>query len=132
MSPIAHMLFFAAALSWVGCGSDSDDADQGEVTIHLDHAIAGAELIPETIAYRNAAGNEYGISRLEYIVSDVYLERDDGTRTLVAAQHYRNAFDSATRSFSSNSGLVRNSHTASSFLSWIPSRSAAPAVCAIQ
>jgi hypothetical protein len=100
MSPIAHMLFFAAALSWVGCGSDSDDADQGEVTIHLDHAIAGAELIPETIAYRNAAGNEYGISRLEYIVSDVYLERDDGTRTLVAAQHYRNAFDSATRSFS--------------------------------
>jgi uncharacterized protein (DUF2237 family) len=97
---ITRMAFLVATLACIGCGSDADDADQGTITIDLDHTIAGAELEPETIAYSNAAGNEYGVTRLEYILSDIYLEKKDGTRSLVAAQHYRNAFDSGTRSLS--------------------------------
>ncbi|MGY8825440.1 MAG: MbnP family protein [Candidatus Latescibacterota bacterium] len=97
---IISALSFVAAVVLSGCGSDSNDGDQGTVTIHLDHSVAGSELVLETIDYRNAAGNEYGITRLEYIISDVYLERADGTRALLAEQHYRNAFDSETRSFS--------------------------------
>lgn len=97
---IPRTLFFLTALAFAGCGSGSDDADQGTLTIYFDHTVAGAELELETIAYSNAAGNEYGVTRLEYILSDIYLERKDGTRALVAAQHYRDAFDNATRSLS--------------------------------
>ena len=79
----------------LACG-DSDD-DQGEVTIHFNHTVAGADLKHEDILYTNAAGNEYGVTRLEYIVSDIALETTSGKRIELAEFHYRNAFVTATR-----------------------------------
>jgi hypothetical protein len=95
------IILWITAIALSGCGSNSDD-DQGIVTIHLDHSVTGSELVLQTIGYRNAADNEYGITRLEYIISDVYLEKTDGTRSALTAAHYRNAFDPDTRSLSAS------------------------------
>ena len=89
-------LILAACCFLLACG-DSDD-DQGEVTVLFNHTVAGADLKHEDILYTNAAGNEYGVTRLEYIVSDIALETAGGKRVELAEFHYRNAFVSATRS----------------------------------
>ena len=89
-------LILAACCFLLACG-DSDD-DQGEVTIYFNHTVAGAALEHEDILYTNAAGNEYGVTRLEYIVSDIALETTSGKRIELAEFHCRNAFVSATRS----------------------------------
>ena len=89
-------LILAAALA--ACGSSDDD--RGAVTVHFDHTVAAAALEPEDIRYTNAAGNEYGVTRLEYIVSDIALETASGQRVELAAFHYRNAFEHATRNVS--------------------------------
>ncbi len=91
-------LVLATCCFLLSCG-DSDD-DQGEVTIYFNHTVAGADLKHEEIRYTNAAGNEYGVTRLEYIVSDIALETPKGKRVELAEFHYRNAFLSATRSVS--------------------------------
>ena len=91
-------LMLAACCLLAACG-DSDD-DQGEVTIHFNHTVSGAYLKHEDILYTNAADNEYGVTRLEYIVSDIALETAGGKRVELAEFHYRNAFVNATRSVS--------------------------------
>ena len=89
-------IILAACCFLLACG-DSDD-DQGEVTVHFNHTVAGAGLQHEDILYTNAAGNEYGVTRLEYIVSDIALETAGGKRVELAEFHYRDAFVDATRS----------------------------------
>ena len=89
-------LVLAACCFLLACGDSNDD--QGEVTIYFNHTVAGAALEHEDILYTNAAGNEYGVTRLEYIVSDIALETTSGKRVGLAEFHYRNAFVSATRS----------------------------------
>lgn len=91
-------VLLAACFSLAACGGSDDD--RGEVTVHFDHTVAAADLEPEAILYTNAAGNEYGVTRLEYIVSGIALETAGGQRVELAAFHYRNAFLSATRNVS--------------------------------
>ncbi len=86
------------ACCFLACGGSDDD--QGKVTVHFNHTVANADLEPEDILYTNAAGNEYGVTRLEYIVSAIALETAGGKRVELAEFHYRNAFVSATRSIS--------------------------------
>lgn len=95
MNTMKYILLTACCLS-LACSDSAED--RGEVTIYLDHTVAGAELEREDILYTNAAGNEYGVTRLEYIVSDIALETTSGRRVTLAEFHYRDAFASATRS----------------------------------
>ena len=67
------VLLFSCLL--VACG---DDADRGEVITRFNHTVGGANLAHDEIIYTNAAGNEYGVTRLEYIVSDIALETAAG------------------------------------------------------
>ena len=80
-----------------GCDSDSDD-DPGSITVSLDHRVDGNPLVFNDPQFENAAGNQYGVSKLEYIVTDVALKKKDGTAFEVAAHHYRNAGDASTQS----------------------------------
>ena len=89
-------IILAACCFLLACGNSDDD--QGEVTVHFNHTVAGADLQHEDILYTNAAGNEYSVTRLEYIVSDIALETAGGKRVELAEFHYRDAFVDATRS----------------------------------
>lgn len=91
-------LMLAACCFLLACGDSAEDP--GAVTVHFDHTVASVVLEPEAILYTNAAGNEYGVTRLEYIVSEIALETVAGKRVELAKFHYRNAFVGATRSVS--------------------------------
>lgn len=93
--PVKYLILVACG-ALAACGTADDD--QGAVTVHFDHTVAAADLKREEILYTNAAGNEYGVTRLEYIVSDIALETAGGQRVELAAFHYRNAFEHTTRS----------------------------------
>ena len=83
------------AVGLVGCGDD-DDGDAGTIGVRLEHRVDGALLRLEEGLYTNAAGNEYSVSRLEYIITEVALEKEGGERYQLARQHYINAAAAAT------------------------------------
>lgn len=85
-----------AACFLTACGDS--DGDRGKVIVNFNHTVGGADLMHEDIHYTNAAGNEYGITRLEYIVSDIAIGTKVGKRVDLAEFHYRNGFAGATRS----------------------------------
>ncbi|HJP30424.1 MAG TPA: MbnP family protein [Candidatus Latescibacteria bacterium] len=91
-------LSLVTSLYLLACGDDEDDA--GTLTVHFDHQIADETLDIDAMAiYTNAAGNTYTVSRLEYIVTDIDLIRDDGATYHLRDEHYRNAASAATTSF---------------------------------
>lgn len=78
-----------------GCGDDDDEA--GSVSVLLDHTVTDQDLVFDEADYTNEAGNQYQVTRLDYILTDVALLQADGKRFQLAAQHYRNARLSSTR-----------------------------------
>lgn len=91
-------LFFCACTALLGLpGCDSSDAEEpGTVTFVLSHSVDDEALVTNQMQYTSAAGHTYGVSLLEYLISDVTLVREDGTEVVVAPVHYRNANDPAT------------------------------------
>lgn len=94
MKNLKYLLLLAALAA---CGDDNDTDDMGTVGLALDHGVGGHALALDQIQYTNAAGNEYGVSRLEYIISHVHLEDSDGNSFMLAPQHYRDAASGSTR-----------------------------------
>jgi len=83
----------SASLLVCSCGGSGDGGDAarpGGVTFAFTHVVGSAASLvvaPET-PYRNAAGNAYGVMRLQYFVSDLTLRRADGTTVRVTDTHY--------------------------------------------
>jgi cytochrome c peroxidase len=68
------------------------------VTFSFAHVVGAAGPLvvgPET-PYRNAAGNAYGVMRLQYFVSDLTLRRADGTTVRVDETHYVDVAEPST------------------------------------
>ncbi|MBZ0267128.1 hypothetical protein K8I85_03150 [bacterium] len=103
MTPVALLL--AAALTAGGCGDDESTAPTGPgtVVIQFDEVAGSDALVLNTGQYTNAVGNEYSVSKLEYVVSAfsfpaaVARLRADGDFTSTAL-HYRTMEDAATAS----------------------------------
>ena len=87
---------FACHLLFIACTDSTPD--RGDLLINFDHVVDGQDLAYDEIRYTNAAGNNYAITRLEYIISDVSLETTSGKRVDLADTHYRNALVNSTRS----------------------------------
>ncbi|NKB66644.1 MAG: hypothetical protein GKR89_06250 [Candidatus Latescibacteria bacterium] len=88
---------FALGFFAYGCGDD-DDGHSSTVTLSLEHQVDGAALVlDDQLRHVNAAGNEYSVSKVEYILTGIALEKANGQRVVLADQHYRNAADEATQ-----------------------------------
>jgi len=72
--------------------------------VKLSNVVDGINLIPDSLIYKNAAGNLYRISRLEYYISGIKLTQgllkhgDGGVYTNDIIQ-YVNGFDASTWEF---------------------------------
>lgn len=86
----ALLLIFSVALL-PACGSSG-----GSTTLRLTHHVDGSELVFDEVRYTNVAGNEYSVTRLEYYLSKLVLERAGAAPVTLADVHYRNARDAAT------------------------------------
>lgn len=58
------------------------DAGSGRLVLEFHHEVDGQDLMFNTIAYTNAAGNPYSVSRLEYFLSDFKFVDHDFTTVL--------------------------------------------------
>lgn len=77
------------------CDDPVDLSGFGTVVIQFDNVVAGAPVAMNSGSYTNAAGNDYTITKLEYVVSDFALGGADGDFELMEA-HYRDQTDGAT------------------------------------
>jgi hypothetical protein len=94
----------ACAVGLTAC-SDKDSGTEpeegsGTVIVAFDHTVGGAALVMDGTTYQNAAGNQYTVTNLEYVVSDFVLQleavRADGDFSWEGV-HYRTQADPSTR-----------------------------------
>ncbi|HHH50513.1 MAG TPA: hypothetical protein ENK52_06010 [Saprospiraceae bacterium] len=89
------LAFFGMMLfSFTACNKD---AKPGNVTIYLDHNVAGKALVFDEMNYTSKAGHPFQVSRLRYYISNVKLHQADGTTFEMEGVHYRNAKEEDTR-----------------------------------
>jgi len=112
-------------LIFIGCSKDGDKVQSTNLIINFTHTVAGEDLVMypfgcldggECIAghaccmgglnYTNAAGEQYNIETLKYLISNITLHSDEGNSTLLKEVHYVDAKDGSTLQF--NAGELDN------------------------
>ena len=77
------IILFAIALSFSACKKDPIPT---HLTIKFTHTVDGVPLDLTTteseLPYTNAAGQNYNVKKLQYLISNISLETNEGTKTL--------------------------------------------------
>lgn len=95
MNKTVATLFIATFLVW-SCGEKENQKKQnktGNLVFSFEHFVDGKEIIFDKMGYVNAAGNEYEIREIQYFVSDVTLNRPDGTKFNMQEQNFAHYID---------------------------------------
>lgn len=74
------LLFFSC------CKDDTDEPippEIGHISFKFLHYVDGQTLQKDTLMYTNAAGNKYEVNQLMYFISDVTLNKSDGTQKII-------------------------------------------------
>lgn len=78
----------------LGCkdsNSDTESLEQRSVTIKFGHKVDDKPLAFDQLVFENAAGNQYSVSRLQYILTDMYLLDENGEKTIIISEKYIDA-----------------------------------------
>lgn len=75
----------------VSCKDDPIDPKLSSVKFSLNYMVGSEPLLFDTITYTNAAGHKYGLTHLEYYISNVTFNKSDGSSFLTNSVHYVNA-----------------------------------------
>ena len=96
---IALLMTLPLLFATGGCGSDAG-ATEATVTIAFEHlAIDMPIVLGSDTPYTNAAGNEFGTTRLSYFVSALTLTLADGTEVTAPEAHYVDHETDETRTY---------------------------------
>jgi hypothetical protein len=91
------LLILLLATLFIGCKKDetaepSPDPDpSGTLNLNIDFSVDGTALQFDTIAYINAAGNEYSVYTLVFYLSKIELIKQNGSALLLKNWHYVDA-----------------------------------------
>ena len=82
------------------CKKD-DDGNENHVhlTFNFAHKVTGQNVEFDSIQFTNAAGNPFSIEVLKYFVSDVMLHKTAGSAVMIDEEHYVDARDQSTTSW---------------------------------
>lgn len=92
-------------LIFIGCKKKNPQLQkvqdtQKTVTFHFKAEANGmSDFMNGMIMFQNAYGNQFGITNLKYIVSDIVLHKTDGTEYTINNYHFVNINDTSTLSF---------------------------------
>ena len=77
-----NLLFLTILSSTVffGCRKDTEIKCKNYVSVHFNNHVSGNDILFDTLAYTNAAGELYSFSILKYYVSHVTLVQDNGNK----------------------------------------------------
>ena len=99
------------SLIFTACKKDNPISTN--LTINFTQTVDGVDLTTNTMIYTNAAGEDYSIQTLKYLISDITLHADDGN-TLLDEVHFIDISDASTFGFTYQD-VPNNSYTAISF-----------------
>ena len=105
------LIILGCSLIFTACKKDNPISTN--LTINFTQTVDGVELTPNTMIYTNAAGEDYDIQTLKYLISDITLHADDGN-TLLDEVHFIDISDASTFGFTYQD-VPNNSYTAISF-----------------
>ncbi len=91
-----------------------DDPISTSLAVDFTQTVDGVLLEPGNIQYANAAGQNYSVIKLWYIISDITLHADDGTDNLIKEVHFIDIDNPSTLSFTVNN-LNNNNYTSISY-----------------
>lgn len=81
-----------ASFTFVACHKEEVDAidpsTKNSVSIQFENRVGDQKLVLGTPAYKNAAGEPFGITALNYFVSNIALKNDDGTVQKFSNQYF--------------------------------------------
>lgn len=75
------ILFLSLLFIWFSACRSNHENEQnpsGEIQLGISHTVDGNPLATDTLQYVNAAGNHYLVSEIQWFLSDLKLEREDG------------------------------------------------------
>ncbi len=67
------------------------DDDHGNLLLRFTHMVDDTPIAIDTMIYKNAAGNDYMVTEVQYFISDVYLHKSNGSKIMIDAMkdiHY--------------------------------------------
>ena len=105
------IIILGCSLIFTACKKDNPISTN--LTINFTQTVDGVELTADTMMYTNAAGEDYDIQTLKYLISDITLHADDGN-TLLDEVHFIDISDASTFGFTYQD-VPNNSYTAISF-----------------
>ena len=122
---IAGLLVPALSIGFIGCADDDEDiatpADPQpksySATINLTQVLDGAALMMNTAnkPYTNKKGQDYNVSRLQYLISDVTFNKVGGASITIEGYHYVDVSDTTTLIYSPVTKIPEGDYESISF-----------------
>ena len=111
-------------LSFSSCKDDDDDTispvtvtEEYTATINLTQYVDRVVLQMNTAGhpYENALIQQFNVTKLQYLISDVTFTKDDGTRIVDGGYHYVTLEDSSTLQYTLNTKIPEGTYTSIGF-----------------
>lgn len=86
-----YMLLLTSALvgTFLACQNNVGTAETGSLTVSFDNVVGSQDLTLGTGMYQNAAGESFNVTKFNYFVSNIRLQKADGTEyVLPQANNY--------------------------------------------
>ncbi|MBN9482821.1 MAG: hypothetical protein BGO70_08090 [Bacteroidetes bacterium 43-93] len=102
MSAIRVSSIFFLLLMALGCRRESTysvEPQKGTIAVNIDHVVDGQPLIWDSLIYKNAAGNRYSITRINYYISNIHFYRNRYDVLFVDSIFYVSAANIASCNF---------------------------------
>ena len=106
------LIILGCSLIFTACKKDNPSTTN--LTINFTQTIDGVDMITDTMIYTNSVSENYNIQTLKYLISDITLHADDGSKTLLGEVHFIDISDVSTVSFAYDN-VANNNYTSISF-----------------
>ena len=93
MSKYIFIVTLLLTVLFIGCNDEKPVQQIAGSKISVGHKVNGAALVKDTIVYKNAAGNSYSISRVEYYLSGFTFQNTKGEKYVSDSVFLVNAFN---------------------------------------
>lgn len=89
---ILSSTLWALAISFVLVSCEKEDEigpnDKNSVVLEFDNRVGTQDLVLNTQTYKNAAGEDYTVTKLNYFISNIKLKKADGTEYSIADKYF--------------------------------------------
>ena len=105
MKPFKSMglLLLSTGLFLTACDDDDNgnnpEPSANSLEVSFKHEVDGEPLVFDTMQYQNEAGETYGVTKLEYIITDFKFYKAEGGSTSIPTSQYINPEKPATTTF---------------------------------